>query len=80
MPRDVEYTKYYLKLPVSENQVLFESKHGDDVAGNIFHMLMAMKTELFRRLDVYLTLCEELMDMWQERLLHYGIDFVTILP
>ncbi len=80
MPRDVEYTKYYLKLPVSENQVLFESQHGDDVAGNIFHMLMAMKTEQFRRLDVYLTLCEELMDVWQERLLHYGIDFVTILP
>lgn len=80
LPRDIEYTKYYRKLPVSENQVLFESKHGEDVAGNIFHMLLAMKAEQFRGLDVYLTLQEELMDGWRERFSRYGIDFVKMIP
>lgn len=80
LPRDIEYTRYYLKLPVSENQVLFESKHGEDVAGNIFHMLLAMKAEQFRSLDVYLTLQEELMDGWKERFSRYGIDFVKMIP
>ncbi|MDE7210053.1 MAG: CDP-glycerol glycerophosphotransferase family protein [Lachnospiraceae bacterium] len=79
LPRDVEYTKYYQKLPVSENQVFFESKHGEDVAGNIFHMLLAMKAEQFRRFDVCVTLPEELMDVWQERFARYGIDFVRFV-
>lgn len=80
LPRDVEYTKYYLKFPVSENQVLFESKHGDDVAGNIFYMLLAMREEKFRSLEVYLTIKEELVEGWKERFSRYGIDFVKFLP
>ena len=79
MPRDVEYTKYYRKLPVSVNQVFFESKHGDDVAGNIFRMLLAMRGEDFRKFEVYLTLREDLIDVWQERLLTYGVDFVRFI-
>ncbi len=79
MPRDVEYTKYYRKLAVVENQVFFESKHGEDVAGNIFYMLLAMRGEEFSKLDVCLTLKEELIDVWKERLLRYGVDFVRFV-
>lgn len=80
LPRDVEYTKYYLKLPVTERDVLFESKHGEDVAGNIFQMLFAMRAEEFRSLRVLLTLREEKIEYWQDMFTRYGIDFVTILP
>ncbi len=61
------------------NQVFFESKHGDDVAGNIFRMLLAMRGEDFRKFEVYLTLREDLIDVWQERLLTYGVDFVRFI-
>lgn len=79
LPRDVEYTKYYQKLPVMENQVFFESKHGDDVAGNIFYMLLAMRAGQFRKFDICLTLKEELIDTWKERFLDYGVDFVRFV-
>lgn len=80
LPRDVEYTRYYLRMPVSAQDVLFESKHGEDVAGNIFRMLLAMKADEFRHLNVLLTLKEELIDSWQEMLSRYGIDFVKMVP
>lgn len=80
MPRDVEYTKYYLKYPVSENEVLFESKHGEDVAGNIFAMLRAMCGEKFRKLSVSLTLEEDLIEAWSGKLARYGVDFVNFIP
>ena len=80
LPRDVEYTRYYLKHPVSQADVLFESKHGEDVAGNVFHMLLAMKDEQFRHLNVMLTLKEELMDDWKEMFERYGINFVKMIP
>lgn len=80
LPRDVEYTRYYQKFPVSERDVLFESKHGEDVAGNVFHMLLAMRKEQFAHLNVCLTLKEELIEYWQDMFARYGIDFVKIIP
>ncbi len=80
LPRDVEYTKYYLKYPVSEGDVLFESKHGDDVAGNMFAMIKAMGEEQFRKLSVSLALKEDLIELWRQKFLRYGIDYVHIIP
>ena len=79
MPNDVIYTKYYEKLPVSDNVVLYESKHGDDVAGNIFRMLLSMKKECYRSFDVKLVLKSELIDKYEEMFKKYGIDFVDIV-
>ena len=30
------YLKYYYKKPIQENNVLIESKQGEDLAGNMF--------------------------------------------
>ena len=34
-----KYLKWYYKLPLNEKSVLIESKHGDDLAGNMFYIL-----------------------------------------
>ncbi len=34
-----KYLKWYYKLPINEKSVLIESKHGDDLAGNMFYIL-----------------------------------------
>ena len=79
LPRDVQYTRYYLKMPVSANQVLVESKHGEDVAGNMFRMLYEMRDEKYRQFEVFLALEESRIDGWREKLESYGIDFVNII-
>ncbi len=34
-----KYLKWYYKMPINEKSVLIESKHGDDLAGNMFYIL-----------------------------------------
>ena len=38
----VYYTALYEKLPVEDKSILLESKHGEDVAGNIFALLQEL--------------------------------------
>lgn len=78
LPKDVVYTRYYEKLPVNENLVLFESKHGDDLAGNIFYMLMAMKEERYRKFQIVLVMRTPLFETIQDLLKRYEMDYVVL--
>lgn len=78
-PKDVKYTIFYEKLSVNENVVLFESKHGDDVAGNIFRMILAMKEEKYSKFHIILPLKENLIPMFEKKFNIYGIDYVHFI-
>ncbi|MBE5963175.1 MAG: glycosyltransferase [Lachnospiraceae bacterium] len=80
LPRDVRYTRFYEKFPVNENDVLFESKHGEDVAGNVFQMILAMKEEKYRKFHIMLTLKSSKRAYYEAMLKRYGIDYVDIIP
>lgn len=79
LPKDVKYTRYYEALSVNENDVLYESKHGEDVAGNIFRMILAMKEERYRKFHIMLTLKEKLIPQYQKLFERYDIDYVDIV-
>ena len=78
-PKDVKYTRFYEKLKVNENEVLYASKHGEDVAGNIFRMLLAMKEEKYRKFHIKLTLKQSLVPTYQKLFERYGINYVDIV-
>lgn len=78
-PKDVKYTRFYERLSVKENEVLFASKHGEDVAGNIFRMILAMKEEKYRKFHIKLTLKQSLVPTYEKLLKRYGIDYVDIV-
>lgn len=85
-PRDVEYTKYYLKLPILKNTVLFESKHGQDVAGNMFYMMKAMdaaRLKEYADFKIYIPLSDadgfqEHYDNWFKSNGMKNINIITI--
>ncbi len=80
LPKDVRYTLYYEKCSVNPKDVLFESKHGDDVAGNIFQMILAMNDEKYSDFHIMLTIKESLINKYNDLLSRYGIDYVDIIP
>lgn len=79
LPNDVKYTMFYEKLAVNENDVLFESKHGDDIAGNIFMMLQAMGDDKYSDFHIMVTLKEGNISAYSALLARYGIDYVDII-
>lgn len=79
MPLDLKYTKYYEKLAVNDKVILFESKHGDDLAGNIFNMLYEMGRDSYKDFRILLVLKKELYETYDRLLKNYNIDYVTFI-
>lgn len=80
LPNDVRYTLYYEKCKVNPKDIFLESKHGEDIAGNIFQMLLAFGDEKYQDYHIMLTLKESLMDSYGSLLARYGIDYVDLIP
>ena len=80
LPKDVRYTLYYEKCQVDPKLIFFESKHGEDVAGNIFQMLLALSDEKYCDFRIMLTLNENLIGTYGSLLARYGIDYVDFIP
>ncbi len=78
-PADMRYTKYYENLSVKEKDILFESKHGEDLAGNIFNMIYECKRGAYRGFHIYLVLKKELFETYEELLYNYGINYVKFI-
>lgn len=78
-PADMRYTKYYDKLAVKDKDILFESKHGEDLAGNIFNMIYECKRGAYRGYHIYLALKRELFETYEELLYNYGINYVMFV-
>ncbi|MGN6711826.1 CDP-glycerol glycerophosphotransferase family protein [Anaerocolumna jejuensis] len=79
LPADMRYTKYFEKLPVREKYILFESKHGEDLAGNIFNMIYECKRGAYRGYCINLVLKKELFGTYEELLYNYGINYVKFI-
>lgn len=73
------YTVCVLRNPVSENTILLESKHGEDLAGNIFQILKVLKEEKYKTYAVYLSMKEEYIPKYKELLLRYNMTHIMFV-
>lgn len=78
-PLDMVYTKYYESESVREKDILFESKHGDDLAGNIFNMIYETRRDKYKNHNIYLVLKKELFETYGKLLSNYGITHVKFI-
>ncbi|HHV12841.1 MAG TPA: glycosyltransferase [Clostridiales bacterium] len=75
----VYYTKMYEKLSVRPRDILFESKHGEDIAGNIFALMKELTKEAYREYRVFLAMEKDYMEQYQSLLNRYGISNVKMI-
>lgn len=75
----VYYTKMYEKLSVNPKDILFESKHGEDIAGNIFALMKELTKESYREYRVFLAMNKDYMEQYQPLLQKYGINNVKMI-
>ncbi|MGB8452450.1 MAG: CDP-glycerol glycerophosphotransferase family protein [Anaerocolumna sp.] len=75
-PLDLKYTQYYETLAVNDKVILFESKHGDDLAGNIFNMLLETGRDKYKDFQILLVLRKELFETYGNLLKNYNINHV----
>lgn len=78
-PLDMVYTKYFESEKVRDKDILFESKHGDDLAGNIFNMIYETKRDKYKNHNIYLVLKKELFEPYGKLLSNYGITHVKFI-
>jgi protein tyrosine/serine phosphatase len=75
----VYYTRMYEKLRVNQKDILFESKHGEDVAGNIFALLQELSGEPYKEYRALLAMGKNNMEQYRELLENYGLTNVTMI-
>ena len=75
----VYYTRMYEKLSIRPKDILFESKHGEDVAGNIFAMLRELMQEQYKEYNIYLGMKKQYMEQYRRLLESYGINRVSMI-
>jgi len=78
-PPAARFTKYYEKLPINDTLVLYESKHGEDIAGNIFRMIVSMGDEAYAGFNIRLALKEGYRERYEELLDAYDIDYLEVV-
>ena len=75
----VYYTNLYEKLDVKDDLILLESKHGEDLAGNIFALIKELSKKEYDNYTVLLAMVSEYMDKYEGLLSSYGIDNVNMI-
>ncbi len=73
---------YYLnkrKKPIKKTAILFESKAGADLAGNIFYLLKELSNSEYLKFQCYLNVISTSKDRIQRMLEKYHIKNVTLL-
>ncbi|BCJ93365.1 hypothetical protein acsn021_09340 [Anaerocolumna cellulosilytica] len=79
LPSDMKYSKYYDSLQVNEKVILFESKHGEDLAGNIFNMIYETARDKYRDYRICLVMKKDLIETYSKQLSNYGINHVHFI-
>lgn len=75
----VYYTHLYEKLSVDKKLILLESKHGEDVAGNIFALLKELSKKEYDDYKLLLAIAPEYKQKYKTLLGRYGINKVTMI-
>ena len=73
---------YYLKQrkrPIKEHAILFESKAGADLAGNIFYLIKELSKQEYQKFQCYLNVNETSKDRIQKMLQKYQITNVILV-
>ncbi|MGN1481084.1 CDP-glycerol glycerophosphotransferase family protein [Porcipelethomonas sp.] len=73
------YIKKYYKLPLENNAVLFESKHGADLAGNIFRLLECVRKNYKDEYKIYLTCRPDKRNRIASLLKRYDINNIRLV-
>jgi CDP-glycerol glycerophosphotransferase (TagB/SpsB family) len=75
----VYYTRMYEKLVVNPKDILFESKHGEDIAGNIFALIKELAGEPYKEFRVFLAMEKDYMEQYKALLDNYDISHVIMI-
>lgn len=75
----VYYTHLYEKLAVDDRLILLESKHGEDVAGNIFAFLKELSKNEYDDYKVLLAMVPEYKKKYKTLLSRYDINNVNMI-
>lgn len=70
------YTSYYKKCKVNDRFILLESKHGEDIAGNIFQMLIVLQSPEYKEYKVFLVITEKIKKRYEELKAIYHLEHV----
>ncbi|MCH1982156.1 CDP-glycerol glycerophosphotransferase family protein [Ruminococcus sp. OA3] len=74
-----EYTKACLKTGVNKRQIFMESGHGEDIGGDIFHMIRIFQRPEFEEYQVLLAVNEKSRQKWKKLSEVYQLDRVQTL-
>lgn len=75
----VYYTHVYERLSVKANDILLESKHGEDIAGNIFALLKELSKDKYKNYNVKLAMAPAYKASFIKLLDSYDIRNVIML-
>lgn len=74
------YIKYYERLPIQENVILFESQKGTQNSGNIFYLMKYISlSEKYRNFKLYLSAWGRYRNKFTKLLNGYGIKNINIV-
>lgn len=74
------YVKMFKRLSVVPGDILLESKHGEDLAGNIFAIMKELSGEKYASYRILLVMKPSLMPRYKELLERYGIYNYNYVP
>ncbi|MFT4145429.1 MAG: CDP-glycerol glycerophosphotransferase family protein [Mobilitalea sp.] len=75
----VFYTNMYEKLSIRPNDILFESKHGEDIAGNIFALIREMHKEEYKDYNILLAMSRKYRKQYRKLLETYSLTNITMI-
>ena len=78
-PAAVRYAKCYKKYSVDDKAILLESKHGEDLAGNIMRILLTLNAPEYNSYRIYLAVKTAYKDRVQSMLDMYGLENVNLV-
>lgn len=79
LPASYQYSYYYEKMAVMPSFILFESKHGEDLAGNIFRMILSTARSSYEKYKIGLVVKANNREKINNILEQYHISHVTYI-
>lgn len=77
--RNTRYFHHYYKKELDEKMILIESKNGNDLAGNMFHILKELTSGGYEEYKIYLSCLKRRQKNIEEQLASYQIEHVTLV-
>ena len=79
MPYSYKYTKAYEKYQVDDHLIFLESKHGEDLAGNIFNLLRVLQETEYQDYRVKVALTDDMLKRFHELITAYDFHRAEVV-